>query len=323
MKPHIKKNLKSRAVNSYFNGKSVNYLCEKYQVKKSAIYQWIKDSKDEIKEATFEASIENKQLVTSLVLNGASIKEVCLKYNIKQSTLYHWVSRNNSENINIPITARKQKLKDINRLEESIAILKSTSITRNMDILEKVKLIKLLSSNHSLSLLFELFSMNRSTFYNYSKINISSHIERDIMLKQLIKETYLRHRKRIGALKIKQDLFLQGHLVSIKKVYQLMQELEIRKITPKKNQYIGLSKRGNIKMPNHLKQNFNQKAPNLVWVSDITEIKIKQNPVYLCVIMDLFSRKIIAHQVSRKNNTRLTTMTLNHAIINQKTKPNI
>lgn len=323
MIPHIKQILKANAVKAYYHGKSVKYLCVKYHVKKSAVYQWIKDSKDEIKISKFETSIQNKQYIISLVLNGSPVKDVCSKYNINQSTLYYWISHNKSNDSNIPIIARKQKLKDINRLEESIEILKSISIIINMNILEKVKLIRSLSANHSLSLLFDLLNMNRSTYYNYSKINISSHMKRDMLLKQLIKETYLRHKKRIGALKIKQDLFLQGHYVSVKKIYQLMQELEIRKVTPKKNQYIKLSKRGNILMPNHLKQEFNQKAPNLVWVSDITEIKIKQKPVYLCVIMDLFSRKIIAHQVSRKNNTRLTTITLNQAIINQKNKPNM
>ena len=39
-----------------------------------------------------------------------------------------------------------------------------------------------------------------------------------------------------------------------------MKELEIRQITPKKNPYIGLSTRGNIEMPNLLKQKFNQKS---------------------------------------------------------------
>lgn len=102
-----------------------------------------------------------------------------------------------------------------------------------------------------------------------------------------------------------------------------MNELNISKVTPKKNPFIKPPKRTNQNCKNLLNQKFNQKEPNLVWVSDVTEIKINNKPVYLCAIMDLFSRKIIAHQVSRKNNTRLTILTMKKAINYRKTVPNI
>ena len=49
---------------------------------------------------------------------------------------------------------------------------------------------------------------------------------------------------------------------------------------------------------NHLKQNFNQKAPNLVWVSDITYLKAGGKWYYLCIVMDLYSRKVISWHIS-------------------------
>lgn len=323
MNTHVKNDLKQKIITEYYNGKTVKHLCKRYSIKKSTLYQWIKVSKAGISQPKFETSLENKLLVVSLIGNGTSIKEVCHNYNIKQSTLYYWVHKYTHKKIDANPISRKQKLKDINRLETSIEILKSISMTNTMNILEKTRLITSLSNKYSISQLCELFNMQRSTYYAYVKKNISQYMERDIFLKSLIKDTYLRHKKRIGAVKIRQDLLLQDQNISLKKIYQLMKELEIRQITPKKNPYIGLSTRGNIEMPNLLKQKFNQKAPNLVWVSDITEIKINQKPVYLCVIIDLFSRKVIAHQVSRKNNTRLTMITLNIAMLNQKCLPNM
>jgi transposase InsO family protein len=45
---------------------------------------------------------------------------------------------------------------------------------------------------------------------------------------------------------------------------------------------------------NHLHQEFNQKAPNLVCASDFTNIKLNGKWYYLCIVMDLFLRKSLA-----------------------------
>ena len=60
---------------------------------------------------------------------------------------------------------------------------------------------------------------------------------------------------------------------------------------------------------NLLKQQFSADYPNQIWVSDITYFKVKSYWVYLCVILDLYSRKIIAWRVSRHMSTNLVTAT--------------
>lgn len=56
---------------------------------------------------------------------------------------------------------------------------------------------------------------------------------------------------------------------------------------------------------NYLNQEFRQKAPNLVWVSDLTYLKAAGKWYYLCIIMDLFSRKVIAWHISKKPDVEL------------------
>lgn len=65
---------------------------------------------------------------------------------------------------------------------------------------------------------------------------------------------------------------------------------------------------------NLLAKNFNQPAPNLVWVCDFTYIRVAYRFYYLCAILDLFARKIIAYKVSNKINTKLAIDTLNIAL---------
>ena len=57
---------------------------------------------------------------------------------------------------------------------------------------------------------------------------------------------------------------------------------------------------------NHLQQEFNQKAPNTVWVSDFTYIKAGGKWYYLCIVIDLFSRKVISWHISSKPDVELT-----------------
>ena len=65
---------------------------------------------------------------------------------------------------------------------------------------------------------------------------------------------------------------------------------------------------------NHLQQQFRQKAPNLVWVSDITYIKVNGKWYYLCIVMDLFSGKVIAWHISAKPDVDLVISTFNKAL---------
>lgn len=64
---------------------------------------------------------------------------------------------------------------------------------------------------------------------------------------------------------------------------------------------------------NHLQQQFRQKAPNLVWVSDITYIKAGGKWYYLCIVMDLFSRKVISWHISAKPDAELVISTFKKA----------
>ena len=64
---------------------------------------------------------------------------------------------------------------------------------------------------------------------------------------------------------------------------------------------------------NILRQQFNAQRPNQRWVSDVTCFKLGDHYFYICVIIDLFSRKVIAHKVSKKNSTQLLTATFKMA----------
>ena len=68
---------------------------------------------------------------------------------------------------------------------------------------------------------------------------------------------------------------------------------------------------------NYLNQQFNPSSPNSVWASDFTYIKVNGSFHYLCVVMDLFSRKIIGWSISNLHDVELTIKAFEKAYLNR------
>lgn len=64
---------------------------------------------------------------------------------------------------------------------------------------------------------------------------------------------------------------------------------------------------------NILNQQFNPSSPNEVWVSDVTYFKLGGKTYYICVVLDLFARKLISLTISKRNSTWLTKTSLINA----------
>ena len=107
--------------------------------------------------------------------------------------------------------------------------------------------------------------------------------------------------------KIRAVLADNGIRISKKRIVGIMREMglysvrvDAKKQFKRKQQYT---------KQNLLKREFTADHPNQIWVSDITYFKVKNYWVYLCVILDLYSRKIIGWRVSRHMSTHLVTAT--------------
>ena len=116
----------------------------------------------------------------------------------------------------------------------------------------------------------------------------------------------------IGAYKITHILERDyGIKVSVGRVYRLIQKLNLPTMSTSKP-FIKASKENceDTKLCNHLKQEFNPPEPNMVWASNFTYIKVNGVWFYLCIIMDLFPRKIISWNISNKADSNLIMSTL-------------
>lgn len=115
----------------------------------------------------------------------------------------------------------------------------------------------------------------------------------------------LSYRKKRGL-----SIFLRDRVYT--KYFTLSNTMDLPKMSTVKPKWAG-AKRDNGPCINHLQQAFAQQAPNLVWVSDFTYVKVNGYDNYLCVVIDLFARKVIGWHVASKHDVNLTMAAFNMA----------
>lgn len=132
-------------------------------------------------------------------------------------------------------------------------------------------------------------------------------------MKKDILTIYSQSKKRFGAYKIRQTLLVQfGKKVSVGRIYRLMKSMALPKMsTVKPSHSFITSSLDNYE--NILNQKFYPDKPNLVWVSDITYVRVNNRFFYVCVIIDLFARKVIAYKTSSKIDSQLVLDTFHSA----------
>ncbi len=121
-----------------------------------------------------------------------------------------------------------------------------------------------------------------------------------------------------GYRRITAQLRREGYIINRKKVLRIMRESSLLCVV-KKHKWIKTtdSNHSYPRYPNLVK-GLSINALNQVWVADITYIRILTSFVYLAVILDSFSRKVIGHAVSRALDDRLTLYALKTAVTARK-----
>ena len=77
--------------------------------------------------------------------------------------------------------------------------------------------------------------------------------------------------------------------------------------------YFNTTNRKYVFRKNHVLQKFQADLPNVLWVSDVTYIRVNSVFHALCVVIDIFSRKVVGHAISVNNDTALVLATFQKA----------
>ena len=159
--------------------------------------------------------------------------------------------------------------------------------------------------------------MSKAGYYAWRRRDRSGRRERDAELVQKIQRIHRASRRSYGEPRIHFELQLDGVRISHKRVAQLMRTHGIK--GKKRNRSKSSSRFPGI-MPaaaNVLNRAFKPPRANYAWVSDITQFPTVEGSLYLAVVIDLFSRRVIGWSMNKTNSSDLVIAALTMALLNR------
>ncbi|MBR6578546.1 MAG: IS3 family transposase, partial [Clostridia bacterium] len=240
---------------------------------------------------------QQKKEIINKYLNGESISSLSKSSNVARSTIYLWIDEyNNSSNL-----CKEMSLLDIHRLkqkcdrqEKMLEIIKLSGCSPNSTQTERYDAITALSDRYNVNTLCKALGMAKGSYYNHILRNKNSNTlaaQRNADLKDAIEKIYNDSHQIFGVGKIVALLRTQGYNTSTTTVGKIMHEngwFSIRRSA--KTLYLQERQ----KKKNVLNQEFHATRPNEIWVSDVTYFQVNNKGYYICAIMDLYARKIVA-----------------------------
>lgn len=157
--------------------------------------------------------------------------------------------------------------------------------------------IKAHSDEYDVSTMCRVLGVARAGYYAWLREPLSNRAKEDARLLGLIGASYKASHGVYGARRIFLDLREAGETCSRHRVERIMRENGIRALHGYRTRYQTASK-PSATLPDLVKRNFDVIRPNKIWVTDITYVRTWEGWLYLAVVMDLFSRKIIGWAVA-------------------------
>ena len=258
-------------------------------------------------------SNEEKLSIISRYQQGESIATLSDELNIPRSTLYRWLNSFPTDSAGKPLKFSYQEYallqRKVEKLQNVIMILKAVDCLASAPLKDRLYALEPFYGKYEVHTICEALDVDRGTFYNHmlrSKRGNAWFDKRRQEYCQIIRDVFDEYRQVLGAEKIRTILIQRGHQVSAEYISQLMREMGLSSVrSTAKKEYLKL--RETERKKNILQQQFTADQPNQRWVSDVTCFKLRDHYFYICVIIELFSRKVIAHKISKRNSTQLIT----------------
>jgi putative transposase len=172
----------------------------------------------------------------------------------------------------------------------------------------------------SIERMCELGRVSRAGFYRSLKEQMP--VEEEMEVRSAVQQIFLEHRRRYGSRRIARTLRRQGMVINRKRVVRIMQEDHLLAIQPK-SFVVTTDSDDELEVYLNIASRMKLTGINQLWVADITYIRLKTEFVYLAVMLDAYSRKVVGWALERTLATRLPLAALEQAIAERQPPPGL
>jgi putative transposase len=169
-----------------------------------------------------------------------------------------------------------------------------------------------------------VLQVKKAGYYAWVSRPPSRHAEDDAQLAEVITVIHTETRRRYGSPRVHAELKVQGHLHGEKRIARLMQEEGLRGKTARRFRVTTDSDHAHPIAPNVLDRQFAMAegaAPDRVWIGDITYLTTRDGWLYLAVVLDLASRRVIGWAMRHTLEGALTRDALAMALTSRQPAP--
>jgi transposase InsO family protein len=177
-----------------------------------------------------------------------------------------------------------------------------------------------LQGSLSIEHMCRLVAVSRRGFYRSLKERQPA--EEEMEVRSAIQQIALEHRRRYGYRRITAELHRRGMPINHKRVARIVREDNLLGVQPKR--FVGTTNSSHkFEVYLNLARRMKLTGINQLWVADITYIRLKMEFVYLAVVLDGFSRRVVGWALDRTLAARLTIGALEQAIDNRCPQPGL
>ncbi|MCK7073663.1 IS3 family transposase [Enterobacter roggenkampii] len=237
------------------------------------------------------------EAVKQIVDRGYSVSSVATRLDITTHSLYAWIkkygpdSSTNKEQSDAQAEIRRLQ-KELKRVTDERDIFKKSRGVLRKAVRLRYAFIRDNTCCWPVRLLCRVLDVHPSGFYAWLQQPHSQRHQADLRLTGQIKQFWLESGCVYGYRKIHLDLRDSGQQCGVNRVWRLMKRVGIKAQVGYRSPRARKGE-ASIVSPNRLQRQFNPDAPDERWVTDITYIRTHEGWLYLAVVVDLFSRKII------------------------------
>ncbi len=171
--------------------------------------------------------------------------------------------------------------------------------------------------------LCETLEVSQSGYFAWKSLPASKSQCKDMVLLAHIRECFCLSRETYGSPRMHADLIEDGIIAGRHRIARLMRDNNLKARQKRRFKKTTDSDHGGPIAPNHLDQDFAATAPDQKWAADISYIWTTEGWLYLAIVLDLFSRRIIGWAVSDRLKKDLALSALRRALVLRRPKTGI